>query len=275
MKAKYLFRLVATFALSCASCLTALPHGSGTIHVREMYSVLPFRADENGNATSENKAIANWLKLITGKLIDGYKGEPVDEFGGLCFYDYLRENFNFHCKHRLLFHWGFNAKPWNEWLDKKVGKTSWGDNADSVAMFKQAFITEQARRNRIANTATEELFGFAAGGTEAAWANGIISVVYDVHLLGDYVLDDNSDFDGVTPPSKVAGDIIGALHRIDAVEAKPLIKQLSALTSHATDEHQLAAQMILLLQEKFPTFLLSANEGSLKRRFQKQGFTFK
>jgi len=250
-------------------------HGNGTIHVREMYSVLPFAANEDGSATKENVAIEGWLRLITSELIDNYKGREYDDFDGRCFYHYLNDEFGFHCKHRLLFHWGYNSRPWSEALDAKISHYEWSKDPQMVEAFKRVFVVEQARRNRLANSKTEEVFGFSSSGKESAWANGIIAVVYDIHLLGDYVPYDNVDFDGVMLPSKVLGDIVNALSRIDANESKNLRKRITELAKSTHDEHELAIILIRELQNEFPKFLLSANDGAIKKKFLMRGFRLK
>ena len=233
-----------------------------------MYSVLPFSTDAGGNAVAENRAVEEWLGMITSDLIDNYRGKAVPEFGGRCFYDYLREEFGFHCKHRLLFHWGFNARPWSDALEEKISHYDWYSNPAEVERFKKAFITEQARRNRQANEWTERVFGLSSGGKEASWANALVSIVYDVHLLGDYVAEDNSDFDGVTPPSKVAGDIINSLRRLDAVQSRSLEREISLIVKSSPNEHETASLLIRKLQESRPQFILEAGGGALKRRLQ-------
>lgn len=166
----------------CLSVCT-YAHGNGNIHVKEMYSVLPFKSDLNGSAVSENIAIEKWLGMITSDLIDNCWGKECDEFGGKSFYNYLRDEFGFRCKHRLLFHWGFNARPWTDELEKKISKYAWYSDSKTVERFKQAFIIEQARRNRQANEWTERTFGFISSGKKSSWANGMIALMYDVHLL--------------------------------------------------------------------------------------------
>lgn len=240
-----------------------------------MYSVLPFKSDLNGSAVSENIAIEKWLGMITSDLIDNYWGKECDEFGGRNFYNYLRDEFGFRCKHRLLFHWGFNARPWTDELEKKISKYAWYSDSKTVERFKQAFIIEQARRNRQANEWTERTFGFISSGKESSWANGMIALMYDVHLLGDWEPDDNSDFDGVTPPSKIAADIVNALRRIDTPQSRQIEKMLSDIIKTSDDECTMAVQMINTLQKMIPPFLLSANDGALKLKFEMKGYTFK
>lgn len=255
--------------------LNCSAHGSGNVHVAEMYSVLPFKTLPNGAATTENQPVTEWLGMITSDLIDNYWGKECPEFNNKCFYDYLRDEFGFRCKHRLLFHWGFNAQPWTDELEKKISQYGWYSNRETVERFKQAFVIEQARRNRQANEWTERTFGLASSGKESAWANGLIALMYDVHLLGDWEPDDNSDFDGVTPLSRIAGDIVNALRRIDASRSRQIEKALSDITKASDDECMMAVQMISILQELLPSFLLKANNGVLKIKFEKKGFTFK
>lgn len=105
--------------------LNCYAHGSGNVHVAEMFSVLPFKTLPNGAATTENQPVTEWLGMITSDLIDNYWGKECPEFNNKCFYDYLRDEFGFRCKHRLLFHWGFNAQPWTDELEKKISQYGW------------------------------------------------------------------------------------------------------------------------------------------------------
>lgn len=267
------------FLLLC--CITSFAvensyaHGDGDAHVVEMYSVLPFKASPDGTAAFENKAVTDWLGMITSDLIDNYWGKECEEFGGKTFYDYLRNEFGFRCKHRLLFHWGFNARPWSDDLEMKISSYAWYSDEKTVERLKHVLVIEQARRNRQANEWTENTFGFASSGRESAWANGLIALMYDVHLLGDWMPDDNRDFEGVTPPSKIAGDVVNALRRIDHKRCRPIESELTRLTGSTDDECELAVMMIKLLQDKLPLFLLTADAGALRNKFESKGFTFK
>lgn len=244
-------------------------HPSWQIHVKEMYSVFPFAMDPNGGIVPENKPIGDWLKTISSDLIDKYKGVPMEEFGGLTFYEYIGSEFDFHCKHRLLFHWGYNSNPWSEALSQKAAYLS----PLELERLQDAFRLEQKRRNAEANALTEKTFGLASGGTEAAWANALISIAYDVHLLGDYTPEDNSDFDGVTPPGAVAGDVINSLRKLDPKLSKPLVNTLKRITlNYSGDPHAMASQLIVALQEQLPGLILKAQGGSLARRFRKLGY---
>ena len=253
----------------------AIGHPKTWMHVDEMYSVLPFATYKNGNVVEENFRIREMLETISKDLIDDYNRIKIKEYGDLTFYDYLKYKFDFKLgvgNHRLLFHWGYNAEPWNDELEDYVKREEWGE--EKIKRFKDALKEEQKRRNAIANKSAEKVFGFASGGREAKWANSIMAIVYDVHLLGDYTEGDNKFFIGVTKPSKVAGDIINSIRNIDnSRTSRNIIDSIRKTTrEYSNQEHVLASKLIEILQTDLPGFLLTANEGALKRKFEQKGF---
>lgn len=258
-------------------CWLAIAHPTSGQHIMEMYSVLPFAIDKNGNVVDENFPIREWLKTITEELIDEHNRIPIKEYGGLTFYQYLTSRFDFKLSfgnHRILFHWGYNANPWNKELEQYVIQNNWSE--EKIRLFKDAIRAEQKRRNTIANSEAEKVFGFSNAGKEAGWANGILAIVYDIHLLGDYVPEDNRNFRGVTEPSEVAKDIIKSIQRIDRSKAsKKIIESIRIAVSQYSDQNHLATQILKVLQEEMPAFLLSAQDGALKRRFKQKGYKLK
>ncbi len=255
--------------------LSAYAHPKSGQHIEEMYSVLPFATDKDGNVVPENFPIRTWLENISRNLIDEYNRVEIEEYGGITFYTYLQNEFDFKLSfgnHRILFHWGYNAQPWNDALERYVISNEW--DIEKIMRFKAALVKEQKRRNGIANSEAEKVFNFDTLGVK--WAKSILSIVYDVHLLGDYTLTDNKNFEGVTPPSKVAQDIIASLRRIDGSKVSGnIIESIRKTVSEYSDQHILAEKLIVLLQKKMPKFFLSAQNGSLKRRFEDQGFKLK
>ncbi len=121
---------------------------------------------------------------------------------------------------------------------------------------------------------TEKLFGFASSGKDASYANAMISIVYDVHLLGDYT-PDNKDFDGVQDFSSVVGDLINAIRKIDEAQGKALVKSIQTASKQQQPVQQKAVAMLEILRQEMPEFLQKAQGGSLKRRLAKQGIIFK
>lgn len=253
-------------AVLVLSCVSAGAHSSFELHKADMYAVLGFE---------QNAEVTAWMRYISSKMIDGYRGEELPEYGGLNFYDYLKAEFpGFKCKHRVLFHWGYNSRPWNDILQSKAEALPWGAVPSELRRFQQLIVREQQRRNRAANALTEDLFGFASSGKDASYANALISIAYDVHLLGDYT-PDNRDFDGVQPFGGVVGDVINSLRKLDEVLSKPLIKSVQRISNdESLSVHDRAAMLLELLGAEFPSFLQKAQNGSLARRFGKRGVSF-
>ena len=248
-------RLLNTIAITFVCCCMSA-HGSFDWHKEDMYAVLGIKEDAR---------VTNWMKYISSTMIDKVNGEARTEYNGLGFYDHIKAKYPpFKCTHRLLFHWGFNSLPWSEALDNKV--VGYGFSQQTIDSIKADFIYEQKQRNHKANEMTEQLFGFASGGKDAALANALVSIMYDVHLIGDYQTD-NSDLNGLQELNRVIGDLINSLNKIDKLEAKPLIKLINAETE---EDEQLKADYIMeILYQNAPDFFKRADEGRFFKRIQR------
>lgn len=252
--------------ICCMLQVNCRAHSGFEQHKADFYAVLGFE---------ENPQVTAWMRQISSKMIDGYKGIVLPEYKDLDFYSYLKSEFpGFKCKHRLLFHWGYNSRPWNDRLQAKVDALPWGDDPAEVRRFQQTIVNEQQRRNREANAMTEKLFDFASGGRDAAYANAMISIVYDVHLIGDYT-PDNRDFDGVQDFSSVIGDLINAIRKLDDSEGRQLVKSIQAASREEITVQEKAMKLLELLGTDMPSFLQKAQGGSLKRRFAQKGIIFR
>jgi len=115
--------------------------------------------------------------------------EVIDDIGN----DYrdLREKFSWfnwgNYGHRLLFHWGFNADPKRYSPLVKQVRSCLKDNPDAREHERKFFsyLTNniQSRRNRKLINAVTSVTGIP---TARGYANAIATIIYDVHLLGDY-----------------------------------------------------------------------------------------
>ena len=115
--------------------------------------------------------------------------EVIDDIGN----DYrdLRGNFSWfnwgNYGHRLLFHWGFNADPKQYApLVKQVRSCLKGnENAQEQERKFFAYLTRniQSRRNWKLINAVISVTGIP---TARGYANAVATILYDVHLLGDY-----------------------------------------------------------------------------------------
>lgn len=244
----------------------SLAHATWQQHADDMYMV--FGLDRNEDLT-------NWIKFVSSVLIDNNNSDEAFSKEGLSFnfYAYLQEKYPyFQCKHRLLFHWGYNSRPWSSFLQDKVNNYGWSE--EMIHNFQADLVKEQKRRNSFANEYTENVFGFAHGGKEARIARVLISIAYDVHILGDYE-PDNIDLDGLQDLGSVVGDIINNLTALDKNESKALCKQLRKVSQGQEYDLQEKATIILdLLKNNFRFVLQKASAGEIAEHLKSKGFRF-
>ena len=243
-----------------------LAHASWQQHADDMYEVFGFE---------RNEELTNWMKFVSSVLIDNNNSDNAFSSDGISFnfYSYLQEKYpDFQCKHRLLFHWGYNSRPWSSYLQDKVNRYGWSE--DMIREFQADLIAEQKRRNGFANEYTENVFGFAHSGKEARIARVLISIAYDVHILGDYE-PDNSDLDGLQDMGSVVGDIINNLTTLDKKQSSALCKQLKKVSQYQEYDIQDKATIILdLLKDNFSNLLRNANGGEIAAHLTSMGFQF-
>ena len=239
-------------------------HPNKAMHVNEIRSALGFEP---------NPDIDEWLGYISSDMIDQHNP----------FYTELTEHFpGFKCKHRLLFHWNYNGKPWTPGLERRIeayARYLYGSERyrDSLPRLNGAFLEvlrkEQKRRNGIINSITENLFGFASGGRDASYANFLAAMAYDLHLLGDY-MSDNKDLNGLVEFDMLIGGIITTITRLDAVEGKSLVSAIRTLNKSGKDVQQRADDIMALMQAQLPAFIKRAQGGSIRRRIESRGYKF-
>ena len=136
----------------------------------------------------------------TQEVIDGYEAD----------YRELRRNFEWftwgNYGHRLLFHWGFNADPKQyPQLVRQVRKCL-KENPDAKTEEEKffAYLTRniQARKNRTLINAVISITGIPSA---RGYANAVATIIYDVHLLGDYSTTNTS---ALPPIADIEKDII-------------------------------------------------------------------
>lgn len=120
----------------------------------------------------------------------------------------------------------------------------------NLRVFKSEFKDEQKRRNRLVNQKTEELFGFASGGRDAQYANFFASMAYNIHLIGDYLSDYNSDLDGLQDINEIIGLIIIDIQRMDKKRGKALQKGITNINKRYSDPQKKADELMEYLKKK-------------------------
>ncbi|CCZ12691.1 unknown [Prevotella sp. CAG:1092] len=190
----------------------------------------------------------------------------------------------FRCKHRLFFHWGYNAEPWNPSLGAKVkeycnrlqsqNKKRRISLNDTIKQFKEEIKCEQKRRNRLINKETENTFGFGHGGKEAKFASFFASFAYNVHLIGDYT-SDNTDLEGLQKLENIIGLIVKDLQKIDYVRARDIKKGITNINKRYVGPQKKADVLLKYLKKEVPSFVKEAQNGYIYRRLGKKGFKFR
>ena len=246
--------------------ISSWAHESWQQHAEDMYKVFGFE---------RNEELTNWMRFVSSVLIDNYNTEYAISNDGnpFDFYSYLQNKYpGFQCKHRLLFHWGYNSRPWSSYLQEKVNSYGWSE--EMIQEFQADLIAEQKRRNGFANEYTENVFGFAHGGKEARVARVLISIAYDVHILGDYE-PDNIDLDGLQDIGSVVGDIMNNLTALDNQQSSTLRKLLRKASQDPKYEIQDKATVLLnLLKDNFCILLQNADGGNIAAHLKVKGFRF-
>ena len=170
--------------------------------------------------------------------------------------------------HRIFFHWGFNTFP--RTFDDYKKEVS--DKNALVACLVEALETEpEEKRDELKRQVWDRLRNIQSARNRSMMRaipapdrdtrNGIATILYDVHLLGDYIDGTEETCKALYPLGKIQGDIINAVNRIrvnDDTVKKKLIKDLKRLSSSNTmymskdAVAKRAEQLLNILIEHFP-----------------------
>lgn len=257
------------FSLLFCICQSVSPHSSWEAHARDVMDVLGM--DWNGRKSPKNVEIKQWLYFLSSKMIDdtSFHKELMIKHNKF-------QNIGTPRKHRILFHWGYNAEPWNTSIQQEVVTycEQYDLNVESnIRIFKSEIKTEQIRRNKKINSETEKLFGFAHGGKDASYARFFAAIAYNVHILGDYT-SDNTELTGLQPINVLIGQIVIEIRNLDKIECKSLIKGITLINKRCSNSQKKADSLLVYLKNEMPKFLKRAQGGSLCRRLTKGGVVF-
>lgn len=262
-------RVFLTSLLFFLSVSLVYAHGSWKEHARDVMNVFGFEWD--ARKAFNNGAIKDWIKFISSDMIDNVDFHKKLAQNHPGFQDISNAN-----KHRILFHWGYNAQPWNIEIEEEV--KSYCEQNDlnlesNIRVFKSEIKEEQRKRNRIINNRTENLFGFAHGGRDASYARFFAAMAYNIHILGDYT-SDNTNLRGLQDLDMLIGQIITELRSFDNVRSKLIIRELTTINRRSVDKQQKADELLACLKNTVPQFIKIANGGSVYNRLVKKGFLF-
>ena len=242
----------------CSSVGPLLAHSSYKHHAREICDIFPFQYQRN-----DNDKMFYWAGYISSWLIDGVGYQDFESKIHKQFPQLTWSAGN----HRIFFHWGFNSVPWNAELERLTK----GWSPDKIKALKYLLINEQRKRNGYANRETEKLFHYQPNGNSGKIANALVSIAYDIHLVGDYMTD-NTNLSGLEDFTSIIEDIIKALSKIDLRLSKSITKRMKNILYRHENVQIKADDMMCLLKNELPIFFLYAQDGQFVRHCQNYGF---
>lgn len=182
--------------------------------------------------------------------------------------------FNWHdYGHRIFFHWGFNSFPPTV-ADFKKDVSNGKSNCENalVCCIEEALQAEpEEKRNQLRKQVWDRLrfsqsmrnnhMMRAIPAADRDTKNAIAAILYDVHLLGDYIVGTEETSKALYPIFGLQRDIVRAVNRIrvkDDTAKKNLVKSLNAIKINgdaympkAVAEKQ-AQQLLQVLITQFP-----------------------
>lgn len=211
-----------------------------------------------------NSEITEALKVLSDNM------DNVDKSG---FYRELKEKFGFNrgkYTHRILFHWGFNDDPrkstiLRERVEASVDKSVQKD-------FYLYVLNEQIRRNKKTIRATKRGFGV----TTNKKAKALTTILYDVHILGDYSCPTCTDLKPLCSMDRVKKDIMKkGIERLFPYSSSrhALVKKLDNISKTSSDK-EYAAQILIFLKEDLPPLLSEHSENIFYKEIDFQGSSF-
>lgn len=170
--------------------------------------------------------------------------------------------------HRVFFHWGFNSFP----QDMGGYKKDVSQENAMVICIEEALLKEpEETREKLRKQVWNRLRGIQSSRNRSMMnvipaadrdtKGSIAAILYDVHLLGDYIEGEEKTCKALYPLSNIKGDIINAVNRMrvkDDTAKKRLVKALNgvAISGSAYMSKDAAAQkaeqLLNILIANFP-----------------------
>lgn len=155
-------RLVLFLVMICGAVAAVSAHSNFILHGEDVMSVMGLKNDTRLFSRSrDSKKNNSWVKFISSDMIDNtaFHKELESDYPGL--------SINGPRRHRMLFHWAYDTKPWN--IGVELLMTEYCEVQDlnvesNLRVLRAKLVTEQRRRNKLIITRTQEVFGFDKGG---------------------------------------------------------------------------------------------------------------
>lgn len=253
---------------------------SGEEHVWDMKRVMPFEDVE------QNRRVFKFFRLMN-QYIDRPGQDPGTKYDREAYKRpaFIAEhpkfgNIRWEGKHRIWYHWGFNTDPkqfsplvnsLNSAIDQGI------ITKDDLQEFWNLMMAEISKRNRFLLNQGANALGFGQLGNISAQQrrqlNGWVTIIYSVHILGDYQTDDT---EVLAPLSRVYADISNAIDNLAGKDAANVAKA-KALKSVLKKSQGNPTSYLDVLAYRFTPFVLSLQgDGyNYKTKFEKMGYVLK
>ena len=165
--------------------------------------------------------------------------------------------------HRIFFHWGFNGDPKKS---KAIQQCLKDCNATPTEESKvwALILAEQKKRNRELMDSVQLALSKKTGKAmpiSRDQLNAIVSIGYDVHLLGDYISGVPDTQSALCPLDSIVADLITASRKIDGTDDETrstLRKELNNAKEKGTPSQQAQAMLDVLIK-RMPKLLKSSS----------------
>lgn len=248
-------------------------HGDFIRHCEEIMQVLGFEYNTKlFSRNKDTKGNKSWTKIISSDMIDNtdFHRELEKKHNGFKITSPRR--------HRYLFHWPYDVtNPWSYHLEQLVVDycEQYDLNVESnIRVFKSEIQSEHKKRKRIIEKETQRVFGLAPGGVEGyVYTHFLISMAYNIHLLGDYT-SDNTELKGLYPYEKLVERICEDLESLDYKKSRNIIRGIQKVNLEHSEIQEKADYLMLYLKNQIPYFVRTARNGSFKLKLENNGVKF-
>ena len=252
-------------------------------HIGDMTDVYPFDVTHR----TENKAFIDlcwWVNATIDYLYESNGTLSYSQSNPTFLKDLDPEQSGFYYglsygNHRIWFHCGFNGNPRR--YAPLAGRVSEMVNAGTLTgeqaeVLWQMVTKEQGIRNRRLIRKCADLFAYPPSMSRAQQeqVNGFVSILYDIHLLGDM---ETSEKDAIDPVS-LYEDIYSSIFRLagrrfsNYKAARRFVSRLKGI-----EDRENPTPFLRELKTSFTPFLLglSGDMYDYKRMFEKKGYVLK
>lgn len=151
--------------------------------------------------------------------------------------------------HRLFFHWGFNKNPQDSIpLSEKINEAT--NDPYKQKMIWELIIKYQSERNRRMKSAVYKL-----GAMTRDENDGIATLIYDIHLLGDYIEGTESTSKALLDINSIIGDLNNAFAKLNCSDYKYLSEIRNEMNATSGSNQERATKILEILKNRVPTII--------------------